>query len=47
MDEARQYYKKAVKLDSNMGDAWFGIGVTLDFEERYFESLHFYKKHLT
>ena len=46
MQEARAYYKKAVKLDGELGDAWFGIGVTLDFEDRYFESLYYYKKAL-
>jgi tetratricopeptide (TPR) repeat protein len=46
LDDARAFYKKSVKMDSKLADAWFGIGVTLDFEERYFEALHFYKKAL-
>ena len=46
MDEARSFYKKSVKMDPKLADAWFGVGVTLDFEERYFEALHFYKKAL-
>ena len=46
MDDARAFYKKSVKMDPKLADAWFGIGVTLDFEERYFEALHFYKKAL-
>jgi tetratricopeptide (TPR) repeat protein len=45
MDEARSYYKKSVKMDSKMADAWFGIGVTLNFEERFLNRYTFIKRH--
>ena len=41
---ARDFYKKASKLDPENPDAWYGIGTTLDAEQRYHESLHFFKK---
>jgi len=40
------YYKKAVKLDSLWDEGWFGIGVCLDAQEKWFEALHFLRKAL-
>ena len=41
---ARDYYKKATKLDPNLAEAWLGIGITLQNEERWFEATHYIKK---
>ncbi len=44
MQKARDYYKRSTKLDSNLAEAWLGIGITLQNEERWFESIHYIKK---
>ncbi|MEP7169937.1 MAG: tetratricopeptide repeat protein, partial [Bacteroidota bacterium] len=46
MDEARTYYKKAVKLAPQMSQGWYGIALTLEFEERWYESIHYIRKAL-
>jgi tetratricopeptide (TPR) repeat protein len=43
---AREYYKKATKVDAELSEAWLGIGVTLQEEERWFEATHYIKKAL-
>src|SRR5690606_26881865 len=47
LETAREFYKKATKLDPENPDAWYGIGSTLDAERRFQESLHYYKKAVT
>jgi tetratricopeptide (TPR) repeat protein len=44
MDEARTYYKKAVKILPDMAQAWFGIAITLESEERWYEAIHYVRK---
>ena len=46
MHRAREYYKKATKLDPQQVEAWLGIGITLQNEERWFEALHYLRKAL-
>lgn len=43
-NRAREYYKKATKLDPNLAEAWLGIGITLQNDERWFEATHYIKK---
>jgi tetratricopeptide (TPR) repeat protein len=45
-DLAREYYKKATRIEPEYADAWFGIAVTLEQEDRWYESIHFIKKAL-
>ena len=35
---------KATKLDPNLAEAWLGIGITLQSEERWFEATRYIKK---
>src|SRR5688572_19731284 len=44
MDEARTYFKKCVKLIPDMAQAWYGIAITLEFEERWYEAIHYIRK---
>lgn len=46
MDDARTFYKKAVRLLPEMAQAWYGIALTLEFEERWYEAIHYVKKAL-
>jgi len=42
--QARQYYRKALELNPEMDEAWFGQGVLLQEQERPYEALHFFRK---
>ena len=44
MDEARTFYKKAVRMIPDMAQAWYGIALTLEFEERWYEAIHYVRK---
>ena len=43
-EKARQFYRKALEIDPNMDEAWFGQGVLLQEQERPYEALHFFRK---
>jgi len=43
-DLAREYYRKATKLNPNIAEAWFGIGLTYDKESQQKEALNNYKR---
>ena len=44
MDDARTYYKKAVKMVPDMSQGWYGIALTLEYEERWYEAIHYVRK---
>lgn len=44
--EAKQYYQRALEMDDQADEAWFGLGMILFGQERYFEALHFIRKAL-
>lgn len=41
---ARYYYRKVTTLSPDMADAWYGIGYSLEQDEKYFEAIHYYRK---
>lgn len=41
---ARYYYRKVTSLAPEMADAWYGIGYSLELDEKYFEAIHYYRK---
>ncbi|RFP67057.1 tetratricopeptide repeat protein [Hymenobacter lapidiphilus] len=43
-DLARRFYQKAIDLDATMDEAWFGIGIIMQAQEKYFEAIHFFRK---
>lgn len=43
-DLARRFYQKAIDLDPELDEAWFGIGIILSEQERHFEAIHFFRK---
>ncbi len=43
-DNARLFYRKALEINPNMDEAWFGQGVLLQEQDRSFEALHFFRK---
>ncbi|TGE27743.1 tetratricopeptide repeat protein [Hymenobacter metallicola] len=43
-DDARKNYQRAIDLDQTMDEAWFGIGIVLNAQERWFEAIHFFRK---
>lgn len=43
-EPARRYYQKALDLNPEMDEAWFGQGVLLQEQEKWYESLHFFRK---
>jgi tetratricopeptide (TPR) repeat protein len=44
MDEARSFYKKSVKLLPEMAQAWYGIALTLEYDDRWYEAIHYVRK---
>jgi tetratricopeptide (TPR) repeat protein len=44
MEEARNFYKKAIKLNPEMSQAWYGMGTTLESQQKWFEAIHYIKK---
>jgi tetratricopeptide (TPR) repeat protein len=45
-EQAITNYRAALKQDHQYDDAWYGIGVCLIEQERYYESIHFFNKAL-
>ncbi|UPL48570.1 tetratricopeptide repeat protein [Hymenobacter sublimis] len=43
-DLARRFYQRAIDLDPEMDEAWFGIGIVMNVQEKYFEAIHFFRK---
>ncbi|MBC6990939.1 MULTISPECIES: tetratricopeptide repeat protein [Hymenobacter] len=43
-DQARRNYQRAIDLEPDMDEAWFGIGIVLNAQERWFEAIHFFRK---
>jgi tetratricopeptide (TPR) repeat protein len=43
-EEAREYYKKAAKLNPNVAEAWFGVGLTYDKDGFNKEALQYFKR---
>ncbi len=43
-DEAREYYRKAAKINPNIAEAWFGIGLTFDKEGSIKDALQYIKR---
>ncbi|SDX80021.1 tetratricopeptide repeat protein [Hymenobacter psychrophilus] len=43
-DLARRFYQKAIDLDPTIDEAWFGIGIIMQAQEKYFEAIHFFRK---
>ncbi|RSK37122.1 tetratricopeptide repeat protein [Hymenobacter metallilatus] len=43
-DLARRFYQRAIDLDPEMDEAWFGIGIVMNAQEKYFEAIHFFRK---
>jgi tetratricopeptide (TPR) repeat protein len=41
---ARYYYRKVTNHAPEMADAWYGIGYSLELDEKYFEAIHYYRK---
>ncbi|MBD0373300.1 MAG: protein kinase, partial [Pyrinomonadaceae bacterium] len=41
---AIQNYNKAIKLNPQLADAWLGIGIVLDAQEKTHEGMHYVKK---
>jgi len=46
MEDARLYYKKAVKQLPQLAQAWYGIALTLEYEDRWYEAIHYVRKAL-
>ncbi len=43
-DKAVQFYQASLSLDESTHLAWYGLGLVMDEQERWFESIHFYRK---
>lgn len=43
-DLSRRFYQRAIDLDPTMDEAWFGIGIIMNEQERHFEAIHFFRK---
>lgn len=43
-DLARRFYQRAIDLNPEMDEAWFGIGIVMNAQEKYFEAIHFFRK---
>ncbi|WBO83572.1 tetratricopeptide repeat protein [Hymenobacter yonginensis] len=43
-DAARRFYQKSIDLEPEMDEAWFGIGIIMNEQERYLEATHFFRK---
>jgi tetratricopeptide (TPR) repeat protein len=41
---AISYYQKSIKLDQLWDEGWYGVGVCLDAQEKWFEAIHFLRK---
>jgi tetratricopeptide (TPR) repeat protein len=41
-----KYYQKAIKLDNFNDEAWFGAGMCLNAQDKWYESIHFLNKAL-
>jgi tetratricopeptide (TPR) repeat protein len=44
--EAREYYQKSTRLNPNLAEAWFGIGLTFEKELKMKEAVNYYKRAL-
>jgi tetratricopeptide (TPR) repeat protein len=45
-DLAIGFFNKSLKTNPNNAESWFGIGKTLDIQEKWYESIHYFKKAL-
>ena len=36
-----KYYQKAIKLDNFNDEAWYGVGMCLNAQDKWYESIHF------
>lgn len=44
--EARDYYQKSTRLNPNLAEAWFGIGLTYEKELKMKDAMNYYKRAL-
>ncbi len=42
--EAKAHYQRALELDAEADEAWYGLGVILCAQDRWFEAIHFIRK---
>jgi len=45
--QAKQHYQRALEMDPEADEAWFGLGMVLCGQERWFEALHYIRKALS